>query len=173
MPSPFTRRQGFIELKAPGKGADPRKYKDPHDKAWEKLHSLPNLIYTDGNAFSLWQDGELADSWSRSSETSNPREQTPSPAELLSLFEKFLRWEPIPPRTAKDWLASAACAGCCDEVTEQLALGSEALSALAVDWRKLLFPEATDERFADGYAQAVTFGLPSGPRERDRARHRV
>ena len=28
----------------------------------EKLSSLPNLIYTDGNAFSLWQDGELVDS---------------------------------------------------------------------------------------------------------------
>lgn len=51
---------GFIELKAPGKGADPRKFKDPHDKAqWEKLRSLPNLIYTDGNAFSLWQAGDL------------------------------------------------------------------------------------------------------------------
>jgi Type ISP C-terminal specificity domain len=50
---------GFIELKAPGKGADPRKFKDLHDKAqWDKLHSLPNLIYTDGNAFSLWQNGQ-------------------------------------------------------------------------------------------------------------------
>src|SRR6266853_4315071 len=54
---------GFIELKAPGKGADPRKFKDPHDKAqWERLRCLPNLIYTDGNAFSLWQNGELVDS---------------------------------------------------------------------------------------------------------------
>jgi hypothetical protein len=54
---------GFIELKAPGKGADPRKFKDPHDKAqWDRLHSLPNLIYTDGNSFSLWQDGELVGS---------------------------------------------------------------------------------------------------------------
>src|ERR1035441_1617553 len=27
---------GFVELKAPGKGADPRKFKDPHDKAqWD------------------------------------------------------------------------------------------------------------------------------------------
>src|SRR5437763_456354 len=47
---------GFVELKSPGKGADPRKFKDPHDtEQWEKLRSLPNLIYTDGNAFSLWQ----------------------------------------------------------------------------------------------------------------------
>ena len=51
---------GFIEVKAPGKGADPRKFSDPHDKAqWDKLKSLPNLLYTDGNAFSLWRDGEL------------------------------------------------------------------------------------------------------------------
>lgn len=39
---------GHIELKAPGKGADPRKFKEPHDKSqWEKLQSLPNLTYTD------------------------------------------------------------------------------------------------------------------------------
>ena len=56
-----TRRNvlvGFIELKAPGKGADPRKYKGKQDKQqWAKLQSLPNLIYTDGNAFSLWLSG--------------------------------------------------------------------------------------------------------------------
>ena len=51
---------GFIEVKAPGKGADPRKFSDPHDKEqWDKLKSLPNLLYTDGNAFSLWRDGKL------------------------------------------------------------------------------------------------------------------
>ena len=44
-------------------------------------------------------------------------------------------------------------------MTEQLALKSEPLTGLAADWRKLLFPDATDERFADGYAQAVTFGM--------------
>ncbi|MBV8612699.1 MAG: hypothetical protein JOY66_02870, partial [Acetobacteraceae bacterium] len=34
-----------------------------------------------------------------------------------------------------------------------------ALTDLAKDWRKLLFPDASDSEFADGYAQAVTFGL--------------
>jgi hypothetical protein len=54
---------GFVELKAPGKGANPLRFKDPHDKAqWERLSSLPNLIYSDGNSFSLWQDGKLAGS---------------------------------------------------------------------------------------------------------------
>ncbi len=52
---------GFIELKAPGKGADPRKFEIQHDKdQWQKLKLLPNLLYTDGNAFSLWRDGALS-----------------------------------------------------------------------------------------------------------------
>ena len=43
---------GFIEVKAPGKGANPNKFKDAHDKAqWAKLKALPNLLYTDGNGF--------------------------------------------------------------------------------------------------------------------------
>lgn len=56
---------GFVEVKAPGKGADPRRYKGHDKEQWEKLHSLPNLIYTDGNAFSLWQEGELVGSMIR------------------------------------------------------------------------------------------------------------
>src|SRR5271154_3659470 len=90
---------GFVELKAPGKGADPRKFKDPHDKAqWEKLHSLPGLV---------------------------------------GLFERFLRWEPIPPRNAKELahISARLCRLLRDEVTEQLAMKSEALTALAEDWR--------------------------------------
>ena len=63
---------GFIEVKAPGKGADPRKFeKDSHDsQQWEKLKSLPNLRYADGNAFSLWRDGKLEERSSSSTETS-------------------------------------------------------------------------------------------------------
>jgi hypothetical protein len=38
---------GFVEVKAPGKGADPRRFKGGHDREqWEKLKSLPNLVYT-------------------------------------------------------------------------------------------------------------------------------
>jgi hypothetical protein len=44
---------GFIEVKAPGKGFDPRRFTDEHDKKqWQKLKTLPNIIYTDGNGFS-------------------------------------------------------------------------------------------------------------------------
>ena len=40
--------------------------------------------------------------------------------------------------------------------------GARATAACSIskeDWRKLLFPDASDAQFADGYAQAVTFGL--------------
>jgi hypothetical protein len=46
-----------------------------------------------------------------------------------------------------------------DEVVEQLEQNNAPLTALKADWRTLLFPDADDEKFADGYAQAVTFGL--------------
>ena len=80
----------------------------------------------------------------------------------LPLFDDFLSWEPIPPRSAKQLAEVSArlCRLLRDEVTEQTgARQPERSPALATDWRKLLFPEANDAQFADGYAQAVTFGL--------------
>ena len=50
---------GFVEVKAPGKGADPRRFKGHDKEQWERLKALPNLIYTDGNAFSLWRSGDI------------------------------------------------------------------------------------------------------------------
>ena len=153
---------GFIEVKAPGKGANPLRFKDPHDKAqWDKLKSLPNLIYTDGNAFSLWQDGELVALIHLEGEIESAGKALRAPETLLKLFSDFLLWEPQPPRTAKQLAEQSArlCRFLRDEVAEHLAAGSPSLTALATAWRKMLFPDATDEVFADGYAQALTFGL--------------
>src|SRR5438067_1135508 len=46
-----------------------------------------------------------------------------------------------------------------EEVKDALKSSSSALAQLAKDWRDLLFPEADDDRFADAYAQTVTFAL--------------
>jgi len=154
---------GFIEVKAPGKGADPRKFGDPHDKEqWDKLKSLPNLLYTDGNVFSLWRDGKLEGSivhLDGNVESSGAKLEAPDT--LLPLISDFLRWTPIPPKTAKQLaeISARLCRLLRDEVIEQMERGSPALTGLAQDWRKLLFPQADDTQFADGYAQAVTFGL--------------
>jgi hypothetical protein len=154
---------GFMEVKAPGKGADPRRFAHVHDKAqWERLKSLPNLIYTDGNAFSLWRDGKLVVSVVRlEGEIETAGAELKAPASLPALFNDFLNWKPIPPRNAKQLaeISARLCRLLRDEVIEQMELGSAALTELAKDWRVLLFPQSTDEEFADGYAQAVTFGL--------------
>jgi hypothetical protein len=153
---------GFVEVKAPGKGADPRRYKGHDKEQWEKLQSLPNLLYTDGNSFSLWQNGELVGSIvTLDGDIETSGDKLAAPLELVARFDNFLRWEPIPPKSAAELAKVSArlCRLLRDEVTEQLAEKSPSLTALATDWRKLLFPEANDKQFADGYAQAVTFGL--------------
>ena len=154
---------GFIEVKAPGKGADPRKFKDEHDKAqWGKLKALPNLLYTDGNAFSLWRNGERQGGVVvLDGDVEKDGAKLAAPSTLLPLIEDFLTWTPIPPKSARDLapIAARLCRYLRDEVAEAMAEGSGPLVALAADWRTLLFPEADNDKFADGYAQAVTFGL--------------
>ena len=153
---------GFIEIKAPGKGADPTKFKG-HDKdQWEKLKALPNLIYTDGNAFSLWRDGKLAAPVVKlAGDVETSGRALAAPLELTSLFTTFYSWDPVPPRTPKQLAQTAArlCRLLRDEVAEQLERKAPGLTGLREDWRKMLFPSASDVEFADGYAQAVTFGL--------------
>jgi len=154
---------GHIEVKAPGKGADPRKFSDKHDKTqWTKLRCLPNLIYSDGNSFSLWRDGELAGKVIHlEGDVETSGKGLTAPPELLALYQDFLSWDPIPPRNAKELAETSArlCRLLRDEVVEELGRGRASLKALAQDWRDLLFPEANDKQFADGYAQAVAFGL--------------
>ena len=69
-----------------------------------------------------------------------PGGPTIDPPELVARFDNFLRWEPIPPKSAAELAKVSArlCRLLRDEVTEQLAEKSPALTALAADWRKLL-----------------------------------
>jgi len=154
---------GFIEVKAPGKGADPRRFKDRHDREqWGRLQSIPNLVYTDGNEFSLWRDGNLVGAIVRlTGDVETAGDKLAADSSLQALFEDFFGWQPVAPRSAKQLaeLTARLCRLLRDEVVEQLELGDTALTALAKDWRRLLFPDASDVHFADGYAQAVTFGM--------------
>ena len=154
---------GFIEVKAPGKGADPRRFTDDHDKKqWAKLKSLPNLLYSDGNSFSHWSNGELQGKIIHlDGDVVSSGAALAAPSTLLPVISDFLRWQPIPPRNAKQLAETSArlCRLLRDEVAEELERNNPGLTSLAGEWRNLLFPEANNEQFADGYAQAVTFGL--------------
>ncbi len=150
-------------MKAPGKGANPRTFKDKHDKGqWERLKSLPNLIYSDGNSFSLWRDGDrVGDIVHLKGDVETSGAKLAAPESLVGLVEDFLNWQPTSPKSPKRLaeISARLCRLLREEVAEQLRKGNASLSSLAVDWRRLLFPEANDASFADGYAQAVTFGL--------------
>ena len=154
---------GHIEVKQPGKGSDPRKFTDKHDRAqWEKLKALPNLIYTDGQGFSLWRDGtKVGDIVRLDGELETAGAQLTAPPALTALIADFLSWNPVPPRTPKQLAETTArlCRLLRDEVEEQLEREAPALVGLMADWRQLLLPDAKEAEFADGYAQAVTFGL--------------
>ena len=49
---------GLVEVKAPGKGSDPTAFpaKSADRLQWEKLKSLPNILYG-GKGLALWRDG--------------------------------------------------------------------------------------------------------------------
>lgn len=154
---------GFVEVKAPGKGADPNRFRDSHDKAqWKRLAALPNVLYTDGQEWGLWRNGEMHRPLWRFDghvETAG-RALTPSDDGLVGILHDFLSWRPLPPRAPRDLALTAArlCRLLRAEVREILA-SDTGMQALAADWRELLFPDADDVRFADEYAQTVTFAL--------------
>src|SRR5262249_53251517 len=128
---------GFIEIKAPGKGADPRHFSDPHDKTqWKKLQSLPNLLYTDGNAFSLWRDGALAGQIVRlDGDVVTSGAKLVAPSALVSLISDFMRWRPEAPKSPKSLAEVSArlCRLLREEVIEELQVSNESLIALRDD----------------------------------------
>ena len=154
---------GFIELKAPGKGSNPTAFSAKSaDKAqWEKLKALPNLIYSDGNGFTLWRDGRRVAEAFLTGDVRTSGKSLAGSQDLLDLFAAFYDWKPIAPSKPRELAKTAArlCRLLRDQVIEQLARKEARLIALKTDWGKLLFSDADDKEFADGYAQAVTFGL--------------
>lgn len=162
---------GYLEVKAPGKGADPAAFADRHDREqWERLQSLPNIVYTDGNAWGLYRDGErVGDLVTLTGDVrSSGARLAPAGPGLAGLLTAFLSWRPTAPRGAAELARTTArlCRLLRAEVVEVLAEeakrpggATRPFSDLAADWRHLLFPDASDERFADSYAQTVAFAL--------------
>jgi hypothetical protein len=150
---------GFVELKAPGVGADTSRFRGRNKEQWERLSALPNVLYSDGNDWALYRSGEAA---RRVRLTGDIRDGKLADEgnELEALLSDFLLWEPEPPRNTGQLVRSIAGLTRLlrDEVLEEVG-GGGTIDALAADWRALLFPDATDAEFADGYAQAVTFAL--------------
>lgn len=153
---------GFVEVKALGKGADPRNYRDHDKEQFARLSLLPNVLYTDGQSWSLWQHGELVDNVGRlDGDIRTAGVEIGAGDWLEAMLRSFFSWSPVPPGSAGELARVAArlCRLLRSEVEYELTQGAKTLQATAKDWRNLLFPTADDRQFADGYAQAVMFGL--------------
>jgi hypothetical protein len=157
---------GHVELKAPGKGGDPTRLRNKADKEqWAKFKKLPNLIYTDGREWTLQRTGTR--SGPVFSFTGDPlvlgadavTEADASRFELL--VRNFLTWAPIVPATSRQLadLLAPLCRLLRTEAKAALDTEGSALSALAAEWRKYLFPGASNEVVADAYAQTFTYAL--------------
>ena len=160
---------GYVEVKAPGKGAQPANWPaKSHDRRqWEKLRVLPNVLYTDGEKWGLYRSGEMVGDIVRlkGDIRSSGGKLLPPDDGLARTLLHFFRWAPVPPPNVEQLVRMVAPITRLlrDEVAEALAreeaAGTGPFMALARDWRGLLFPDADDAKFADGYAQSVTFAL--------------
>lgn len=138
---------GHVELKAPGLGANPRALTGEHNaKQWEKLKEHPNLIYTDGNLWALYREGETV--------------RPPAPIDD-GLLVQFLTYRPLVPRTPKALAALLAplCRLVRSDVLDAVQREDSSLATLARGWRELLFADSDDHAFADAYAQTLTYAL--------------
>jgi hypothetical protein len=156
---------GHIELKAPGKGADPSKLKGDDKQQWEKFKNLPNLIYTDGNNWGLYRTGEKVGKIIKFSGDITCKGgsaiSSQNANDLLTLLRDFFNWYPIVPSTPKALAEMLApiCRLLRTNVLNALDNPESNLSQVAKDWRHYLFPDADNPQFADAYAQTLTYAL--------------
>lgn len=165
---------GYVELKAPGVGANPKRFSGHNRDQWKRFQFIPNLLYCDGNEWALYRSGEPVDRLVRlSGDVATDGKKAvglEDPYAVERLLREFLSWQPIIPVDSEGnielrrfaGLLAPLCRMLRDDVTEALKDTNSPLAQLARDWRQLLFPEASDEQFADAYAQTVTFALLLG-----------
>jgi len=162
---------GYVELKAPGTGADPRRFKGHNRDQWKRFQAIPNLLYTDGNEWGLYRSGKRERPIARlSGEVAADGKKAVTEKDARAVWEilaDFLQWQPIIPRKASGKIdldsfaemLAPLCRMLREDVADALKDPDSPLVELAGDWRQLLFPHARPDQFADAYAQTVTFAL--------------
>lgn len=142
---------GHVELKAPGKGARQRDFRDEHDKRqFKRLSDHPNLVYTDGNEWALYRDGSLVGTVVRASgdvRSDGSRAYSDDECRTLeSLLRDFLLWAPMVPSTPKALaeLVAPLTRLLREAVLAALASESSNLGRLAEEWRSIFFPDVVE-----------------------------
>lgn len=165
---------GYIEVKRPGKSIAPDSFTGHDKRQWERLRDLPNLLYTNGTHWRVFQYGaQIGEEVVLSGALKSAGEKLTAGniAAFDALAQAVLCWEPSKIRRVSVLVQHIAplCRLLREAVREQLRAeaGLDAtdptadrpFTGLRSDWRRLLFPTADDATFADGYAQTVTFAL--------------
>jgi hypothetical protein len=168
---------GYVELKAPGVGADANRFTGHNSDQFKRFSAIPNILYTDGNEWALYRDGKVVDKIVRlpgDVAADGPKAAAPQDAQALErLLRDFFSWQPIIPTDRKGKVHLKGFAALLapltrmlrDDVTDALKDPGSPLVQLARDWRQLLFPDAPDEQFTDAYAQTVAFAVLLGRSE--------
>lgn len=165
---------GHVELKKPGTGAVAARFTGRDKKQFKRFSNLPNVLYTDGNEWALYRDGKRVGKAVRLAGSVDVEGRTAVGSHdgerLGPVLRDFLEWQPILPLATgglvdlKRFAEQLAplCRMLRDDVSEALERPESPINAAARDWRHLLFPDASDQQFADAYAQTVTFALLLG-----------
>lgn len=162
---------GYAELKAPGKGVERRRFVGHDREQFDRFAQLPNVLYTDGNDWALYRFGEREGRIVRMHGDVTTDGQNAvtvqSASELFRLLADFIDWQPIIPIDSQGRVnlpefakqLAPLCKFLRDDVREAMSDDESPLNSIAERWREMLFPNASDEQFADAYAQTVTFAL--------------
>ena len=159
---------GYVELKQPGLGADAPRLTGKHNKEqWAKLKGLPNLIYTDGRDWALYRSGDRPDGQPIVRLHDDPTTKGKSAAVqadadgLERLLRDFLGWKPSVPHNPSGLAKYLAPLSrfLRSEVEAALAVPGSAVELLANEWRQFFFPDSDNAKFADAYAQTVTYAM--------------
>lgn len=159
---------GYIELKKPGLGADAPKLTGKQNKEqWSKLKGLPNLIYTDGRDWALYRTGERPDAQPIVRLHDDPVDKgkaaviNDNAAGLEKLLRDFFGWTPSVPHSPSGLARYLAPLSrfLRSEVENALGEAGSAVGLLANEWRQFFFPDSDNVKFADAYAQTVTYAM--------------
>lgn len=155
----------YVEAKEPGKRLDA--LTGAEKAQLERYKELPCVLYTNFFELRLYENGAVAGSARLIDPAAlDPDERHPPEAEDLSearaLFERLFSFQPQSPRTPKevaDALARRArfLKQVVVEVMQETAVNP--LHELHREFKDILFGDLTEQRFADAYAQTLTYGL--------------
>ncbi|HET9713262.1 MAG TPA: hypothetical protein VFP64_15315, partial [Pyrinomonadaceae bacterium] len=141
------------------------RYKGSDKIQWEKFKAIPNIIYTDGSEWGLYRSGvrvsEVVKFQGDVTVDGIDAIQAHETAQLHTLLLDFLNWQPIAPASAQALAKVLAplCRLLREDVLTAVEDPNSNLAQLGNEWRIYLFPDADDAKFADAYAQTLTYAL--------------